>query len=216
MRQASSITATSTWALPSPQRETQVLGKTENSAPCLRREAAYVSRLQEAGLVMSLKGSRHAVHSGRWRPGCRCKTKRTGMNITFYCVELWGAFQLQSERPSPAPRLKGKRLTISQPEWNQQALCWDNFSTGVDPFVWWGVCAYSVEDSEVHSMCRGASIAHRAQQGLCLPHHAAQTHTLHSSERRERGHLFRLRRVAGLSCHSSSSVVDEFEHPAIC
>lgn len=53
----------------------QELGQEENQAPCLQGEAAYTLRLQEAGLVKSLKGCLHAVLCLWWVTGCCCKTK---------------------------------------------------------------------------------------------------------------------------------------------
>ena len=163
----------------------QELGKTENHAHCLQREAAYILRLREAGLVMSLKGCLHAVLSSDWGTGCRCNTKRMRLNITLSLWWALGGLPLQIEKPGPPPQLKRKLLTISLLERNIQAGLLKQLFHHCRPICVMGECIYSVQDSEVHSMCWWVFIAHGAQQGLCLLHCAAQTHALHSSEQRE-------------------------------
>lgn len=127
-------------SLPPPQRhcqaprEMQELGKTEIRAPHFLTEAAYILRLREVGLVMSLKGCLHAVLSGWWETCCHHKTRRTTLNITLTLLQALRGLPLQIERLTPPPQLKGKWLTISLPNRNKQALCWEKSSTAVDPF----------------------------------------------------------------------------------
>lgn len=187
-------------------REMQELGKTEIRAPCLQREAAYILRLREVGLVMFLKACLHAVLSGWWETRCHRKTRRASLNITLMLLQAQRGVLLQIERLSPPPQLKAQWLTISLSNRNKQAGCWEKSFTTLDPFcVTGGACVFpwkKKKRSEEHSMCWWVFIAHGAQQGLCLLHHAAQTHALHSSEQREeseRGRPFGLKHLVCLS-----------------